>query len=113
MSKSNAARLDAIVAVFKDGNPAASAGRATCEEKIAVKDRHLPEFVVERSLRHRSTQTRDPLLTYSSDDPPTWPQLFDDLSPEPLEGVVGPYDAPSAGAPPAQHAHRYGTPSAV
>jgi hypothetical protein len=104
--------VDAILAVLKGADPAGLPPTATKEEKDAAKDRYLSEFVAERGKRDRQTQAWQLLLTRSYDEPPTWKQLFDDLSPEALEELGSLYDALPAGAQ-EEYARRFGVPSAV
>jgi hypothetical protein len=104
--------VDAILAVLKGADPAGLPPAATKEEKDAAKDRYLSEFVAERGKRDRQTQAWQLLLTRSYDEPPTWQQLFDDLSPEALEELGSLYDALPAGAQ-EEYARRFGVPSAV
>ena len=115
MSESQQVRadvVDAILAVLKGADPAGLPPTATKEEKDAAKDRYLSEFVAERGKRDRQTQAWQLLLTRSYDEPPTWKQLFDDLSPEALEELGSLYDALPAGAQ-EEYARRFGVPSAV
>jgi hypothetical protein len=104
--------VDAILAVLKGADPAGLPPTATKEEKAAAKDRYLSEVVAERGKRDRQTQAWELLLTRSYDEPPTWQQLFDDLSPEALEELGTLYDALPAGAQ-QEYARRFGVPSAV
>ena len=104
--------VDAILAVLKGADPAGLPPTATKEEKAAAKDRYLSEVVAERGKRDRQTQAWELLLTRSYDEPPTWQQLFDDLSPEALEELGSLYDALPAGAQ-QEYARRFGVPSAV
>src|SRR4051795_1367822 len=104
--------VDAIFAVLKGADPAGLPADATREEKDAAKDRYLSEFVAERGKRDRQTQAWELLLTRSYDEPPTWRQLFDDLTPEAVEQLGTLYDALPAGAQ-EEYARRYGVPSAV
>jgi hypothetical protein len=102
----------AIVAVLKGGDVASLPPSATKEEKEAAKDRYLSEFVAERGKRDRQTRAWELLLTRSYDEPPTWRQLFDDLSPDVLDELGTLYDALPAGAQ-EEYARRFGVPSAV
>jgi hypothetical protein len=102
----------ALHAVLQGGDPAALPPGATPEEKTAAKDAYLSEFVAERSKRDRQAHAWELLLTRSYDEPPTWPRLFDDLSPEALHELGTLYDALPAGAQ-EEYARRYGIPSAV
>jgi hypothetical protein len=52
------------------------------------------------------------LLTRSYDEPPTWQQIFDDLSPEAVDQLGTLYDALPAGAQ-EEYQRRFGVPSAV
>ena len=104
--------VDAILAVLQGADEAGLPPAATREEKAAAKDRYLSEFVAERSKRDRQTQAWELLLTRSYDDPPTWRQLFDDLSPEAVDELGTLYDALPAGAQ-EEYARRFGVPSAV
>ena len=115
MSETDAVRpdvVDAIVDVLKGGDPAALPAGATREEKAAAKDRYLSEFVAERSKRDRQAHAWELLLTRSYDEPPTWRQIFDDLSPDVHAELGELYDALPAGAQ-EEYARRYGVPSAV
>ena len=104
--------VDAIVAVLKGADPEGLPAGATGEEKSAAKDRYLTEFAAERGKRDRQTQAWELLLTRSYDDPPTWPMLFDDLSPDAVEELGTLYDALPAGAQ-EEYARRFGVPSTV
>ncbi len=104
--------VDAIVGVLKGGDPADLPPGATREEKAAAKDRYLSEFLAERSKRDRQAYAWELLLTRSYDEPPTWKQIFDDLSPEVHAELGDLYDALPAGAQ-EEYARRYGVPSAV
>ena len=104
--------VEAIVGVLKGGDPAALPPSATREEKAAAKDRYLSEFLAERGKRDRQAQAWELLLTRSYDEPPTWAQLFDDLSPEAVDQLGPLYDALPAGAQ-EEYRRRYGIPSAV
>jgi hypothetical protein len=104
--------VDAILAVLQGADAAGLPPTATKEEKEAAKDRYLSEFVAERGKRHRQTQAWELLLTRSYDEPPTWQQLFDDLSPEAVGELGTLYDALPAGAQ-EEYARRFGVPSAV
>ena len=104
--------VEAIVAVLRGADAAGLPPTATKEEKAAAKDRYLSEFVAERGKRDRQTQAWELLLTRSYDEPPTWQQLFDDLSPEAVEQLGTLYDALPAGAQ-EEYARRFGVPSAV
>ena len=104
--------VETIVGVLRGADPADLPADATREEKDAAKDRYLSEFVAERGKRDRQTQAWELLLTRSYDDPPTWRQLFDDLSPEAVEQLGTLYDALPAGAQ-EEYARRFGVPSAV
>jgi arylsulfatase A-like enzyme len=104
--------VEAIVAVLKGADPSELPASATKEEKDAAKDRYLSEFVAERSKRDRQTRAWELLLTRSYDEPPTWQQIFDDLSPEVHAQLGDLYDALPAGAQ-EEYARRFGIPSAV
>ena len=104
--------VETILGVLRGADEAALPADATREEKDAAKDRYLSEFVAERGKRDRQTQAWELLLTRSYDDPPTWKQLFDDLSPEAVEQLGDLYDALPAGAQ-EEYARRFGVPSAV
>ena len=115
MSESSAVRPDvvaAIVEVLKGGDPASLPPGATPEEKTAAKDAYLSEFVAERSKRDRQAQAWELLLTRSYDEPPTWRQIFDDLSPDVHAELGDLYDALPAGAQ-EEYARRFGVPSGV
>jgi hypothetical protein len=115
MSETNEVRPDvveAIVGVLKGGDPADLPAGATPAEKAAAKDRYLSEFVAERGKRDRQSQAWELLLTRSYDEPPTWQQIFDDLSPEVHAQLGGLYDALPAGAQ-EEYARRFGVPSTV
>src|SRR3712207_6108693 len=104
--------VEAIVAVLKGDDPAELPPGATAAEKAAAKDRYLSEFVAERGKRDRQSQAWELLLTRSYDEPPTWRQIFDDLSPEVHAELGDLYDALPAGAQ-EEYARRFGVPSAV
>src|SRR3954451_12901654 len=104
--------VETILDVLRGADEAALPADATREEKDAAKDRYLSEFVAERGKRDRQTQAWELLLTRSYDEPPTWRQLFDDLTPEAVEQLGTLYDALPAGAQ-EEYARRYGDPSAV
>jgi hypothetical protein len=104
--------VDAILGVLKGGDPAALPPGATPEEKAAAKDAYLSEFLAERGKRDRQSQAWELLLTRSYDEPPTWKQIFDDLSPEVHAQLGDLYDALPAGAQ-EEYARRFGIPSAV
>jgi hypothetical protein len=103
---------EAIVGVLRGGDPADLPRGATTAEKAAAKDRYLSEFLAERGKRDRQSQAWELLLTRSYDEPPTWKQIFDDLSPEVHAQLGGLYDALPAGAQ-EEYARRFGVPSAV
>jgi hypothetical protein len=104
--------VDAIVAVLKGGDPADLPPGATPAEKAAAKDAYLSEFLAERGKRDRQSQAWELLLTRSYDEPPTWRQIFDDLSPEAIDQLGTLYDALPAGAQ-EEYQRRFGVPSAV
>jgi hypothetical protein len=115
MSESNEVRsevVDAIVGVLKGGDPADLPAGATAAEKAAAKDRYLSEFLAERGHRDRQSQAWELLLTRSYDEPPTWKQIFDDLSPAVHTQLGELYDALPAGAQ-EEYARRFGVPSGV
>jgi hypothetical protein len=115
VSESSAVRpevVDAIVGVLKGGDPADLPPGATRAEKDAAKDRYLSEVLAERQHRDRQAQAWELLLTRSYDEPPTWQQIFDDLSPEALDQLGSLYDALPAGAK-EEYTRRFGVPSAV
>ena len=115
MSESGAVRpevVDAIVDGLGGSDPAALPEGATKEEKAAAKDRYLSEFLVERGKRDRQSQAWELLLTRSYDEPPTWRQIFDDLTPDVHAELGELYDALPAGAQ-EEYARRFGVPSAV
>jgi arylsulfatase A-like enzyme len=115
MSESSGLRpqvVQAIVGVLKGGDPAALPPGATPAEKAAAKDEYLSEFAAERSKRERQSQAWELLLTRSYDEPPTWRQIFDDLSPEVHAELGDLYDALPAGAQ-EEYARRFGVPSPV
>ena len=115
MSESDEVRpevVEAIVDVLKGGDPAELPSGATAAEKAAAKDSYLSEFLAERGKRDRQSQAWELLLTRSYDEPPTWRQIFDDLSPEVHAELGDLYDALPAGAP-EEYARRFGVPSAV
>jgi hypothetical protein len=104
--------VDAIMGVLQGGDPEALPASATRAEKDAAKDRYLSEVAAERSKRDRQAQAWELLLTRSYEEPPTWQQIFDDLSPEALEELGSLYDALPAGAQ-EEYQRRFGVPSAV
>jgi hypothetical protein len=115
MSKSGEVRpevVDAIVGVLRGGDPADLPPGATAAEKAAAKDSYLSEFLAERGKRDRQSKAWELLLTRSYDEPPTWQQIFDDLSPEVHAQLGDLYDALPAGAQ-EEYARRFGVPSAV
>ena len=115
MSESSEVRpqvVEAIVGVLKGGDPAALPPGATPAEKAAAKDEYLSEFLAERGKRDRQSHAWELLLTRSYDEPPTWRQIFDDLSPEVHAQLGDLYDALPAGAQ-EEYARRFGIPSAV
>jgi hypothetical protein len=115
MSESSGVRpevVEVIVGVLRGGDPADLPPGATAAEKAAAKDSYLSEFLAERGKRDRQSQAWELLLTRSYDEPPTWKQIFDDLSPD-VHGELGElYDALPAGAQ-EEYARRFGVPSAV
>jgi hypothetical protein len=104
--------VNAIVGVLHGDDPAELPGSATRAEKDAAKDRYLSEVLAERGKRDRQAHAWELLLTRSYEDPPTWRQLFDDLSPEALEELGDLYDALPAGAQ-EEYQRRFGVPSTV
>ena len=74
--------VEAIVGVLKGGDAWSLPEGATAAEKAAAKDSYLSDFVSDRSKRDRQSHAWELLLTRSYDEPPTWKQIFDDLSPE-------------------------------
>jgi hypothetical protein len=115
MSESGEVRpevVEAIVGVLRGGDPADLPPGATAAEKAAAKDSYLSEFLAERGKRDRQSQAWELLLTRSYDEPPTWRQIFDDLSPEVHAQLGDLYDALPAGAQ-EEYARRFGVPSAV
>jgi arylsulfatase A-like enzyme len=102
----------AITAVLQGADPAELPAGATREEKAAAKDQYLTEVLAERGKRDRQAQAWELLLTRSYDEPPTWRQIFDDLSPEVHTELGTLYDALPAGAQ-EEYARRFGEPSAV
>src|SRR3954467_14121792 len=103
---------EGIVAVRRGGGPADLPPGATAAEKAAAKDAYLSEFLAERGKRDRQSHAWELLLTRSYDEPPTWKQIFDDLSPEVHAELGELYDALPAGAQ-EEYARRFGVPSAV
>ena len=115
MSESSEVRphvVQTIVGVLKGGDPEALPPGATPAEKAAAKDQYLSEFLAERGKRDRQSQAWELLLTRSYDEPPTWRQIFDDLSPEVHAELGDLYDALPAGAQ-EEYARRFGVPSTV
>ena len=115
MSESSEVRpevVEAIVGVLRGGDPAALPPGATPAEKAAAKDQYLSEFLAERGHRDRQSQAWELLLTRSYDEPPTWQQIFDDLSPDVHAQLGTLYDALPAGAQ-EEYARRFGVPSGV
>ena len=115
MSESSEVRpevVEAIVGVLKGGDPAALPPGATSAEKAAAKDEYLSEFLAERGKRDRQSHAWELLLTRSYDEPPTWRQIFDDLSPDVHAELGDLYDALPAGAQ-EEYARRFGVPSGV
>ena len=104
--------VDVIFGVLQGGDPAALPPSATRAEKEAAKDRYLSEVLAERGKRDRQAHAWELLLTRSYDEPPTWEQIFDDLSPEARDELGSLYDALPAGAQ-EEYARRYGVPSGV
>jgi hypothetical protein len=102
----------AIVGVLKGGDPEDLPPGATAAEKAAAKDTYLSEFLAERGKRDRQSHAWELLLTRSYDEPPTWKQIFDDLSPEVHAELGDLYDALPSGAQ-EEYARRFGAPSAV
>ena len=115
MSESDEVRPEvvaAIVGVLKGGDPEDLPSGATAAEKAAAKDSYLSDFLAERGKRDRQSQAWELLLTRSYDEPPTWRQIFDDLSPDVHAELGELYDALPAGAQ-EEYARRFGVPSAV
>ena len=115
MSESGEVRpevVEAIVGVLKGGDPADLPPGATAAEKAAAKDSYLSEFLAERGKRDRQSHAWELLLTRSYDEPPTWKQIFDDLSPDVHAELGELYDALPAGAQ-EEYARRFGVPSGV
>jgi hypothetical protein len=104
--------VEAIVGVLKGGDPAQLPPGATPAEKAAAKDSYLSDFLAERGKRDRQSHAWELLLTRSYDEPPTWQQIFDDLSPDVQVELGTLYDALPAGAQ-EEYARRFGVPSAV
>jgi hypothetical protein len=104
--------VDTILAVLHGDDPASLPATATRAEKDAAKDRYLTEVLAERDKRDRQAQAWELLLTRSYDEPPTWRQIFDDLSPEAIDQLGTLYDALPAGAQ-EEYQRRFGVPSAV
>jgi hypothetical protein len=104
--------VETILGVLRGDDPSALPPSATRAEKDAAKDRYLSEVLAERSKRDRQAQAWELLLTRSYDEAPTWPRIFDDLSPEAVEQLGELYDALPAGAQ-EEYARRYGIPSGV
>jgi hypothetical protein len=104
--------VEAIVGVLRGGDPEDLPPGATAAEKAAAKDSYLSEFLAERGKRDRQSHAWELLLTRSYDEPPTWKQIFDDLSPEVHAELGDLYDALPAGAQ-EEYARRFGVPSAV
>jgi hypothetical protein len=98
--------VEAIVGVLRGGDPADLPPGATSAEKAAAKDSYLSEFLAERGKRDRQSLAWELLLTRSYDEPPTWKQIFDNLTPGDL------YDALPAGAQ-EEYVRRFGIPSTV
>lgn len=115
MSESSEVRpqvVQAIVGVLEGGDPASLPPGATSAEKAAAKDEYLSKFLAERGKRDRQSLAWELLLTRSYDEPPTWRQIFDDLSPEVHAELGELYDALPAGAQ-EEYVRRFGVPSAV
>ena len=115
MSESDEVRpevVEAIVGVLKGGDPEDLPSGATAAEKAAAKDSYLSEFLAERGKRDRQSQAWELLLTRSYDEPPTWRQIFDDLSPDVHAELGELYDALPAGAQ-EEYVRRFGVPSGV
>ena len=115
MSESDEVRpevVEAIVGVLRGGDPEDLPPGATAAEKAAAKDSYLSEFLAERGKRDRQSKAWELLLTRSYDEPPTWGQIFDDLSPDVHAELGELYDALPAGAQ-EEYARRFGVPSAV
>ena len=104
--------VEAIVGVLKGGDAAALPEGATAAEKAAAKDSYLSEFLAERGKRDRQSHAWELLPTRSYDEPPTWKQIFDDLSPDVHAELGDLYDALPAGAQ-EEYARRFGVPSTV
>jgi hypothetical protein len=104
--------VEAIVGVLRGGDPADLPPGATAAEKAAAKDSYLSEFLAERGKRDRQSLAWELLLTRSYDEPPTWKQIFDDLTPEVHAELGDLYDALPAGAQ-EEYVRRFGIPSAV
>jgi hypothetical protein len=104
--------VQVIVGVLRGGDPADLPPGATAAEKAAAKDSYLSEFLAERGKRDRQSHAWELLLTRSYDEPPTWKQIFDDLSPDVHAELGELYDALPAGAQ-EEYARRFGVPSAV
>jgi hypothetical protein len=104
--------VEAIVGVLRGGDPVTLPPGATSAEKAAAKDAYLSEFLAERGKRDRQSLAWELLLTRSYDEPPTWTQIFDDLSPDVHAKLGTLYDALPAGAQ-EEYARRFGVPSSV
>jgi hypothetical protein len=104
--------VEAIVGVLRGGDPADLPPGATSAEKAAAKDSYLSEFLAERGKRDRQSLAWELLLTRSYDEPPTWKQIFDDLTPEVHAELGDLYDALPAGAQ-EEYVRRFGIPSTV
>lgn len=98
-----------IVAALKDTDPSNLPTDATRAEKDAATDQYLSGLVAGRAQRDRQTRAWELLLTRSHDDPPSWRQLFDELSETSLTELGELYDALPEGAQ-TEYTRRFGNP---
>jgi len=101
--------VEAIVTALQETDPSNLPADATRAEKDAAKDRYLSGVVAERAQRDRQHRAWELLLTRGHEEPPSWEQLFDELSESSIAQLGELYDALPEGAQ-TEYARRYGAP---
>jgi hypothetical protein len=103
--------VESIVAALRATDPSNLPADATKAEKAAATDAYLSGLVAGRAQRDRQSRAWELLLTRHHDEPPTWPQLFDELPAESVPELAALYDALPAGAQ-QEYVARFGAPPA-
>jgi hypothetical protein len=106
--------VEALLSALIDMDPArlaplAGAAVTTAERKQA-EDLFLASMLASAGHRERQTEAWDILITRKWPSPPTWDQLFDDLTPEREARLAELYDALPDGAR-TEYDKRYGRPA--